>query len=71
MGSWLLRRWRHMLEKQEKARELVGACGIRISFLREQWAAQVKAQTLPRPRAYLVALMTGFLANIFHRAIQE
>ncbi|KAG6807165.1 hypothetical protein H0H92_008576 [Tricholoma furcatifolium] len=50
LGSWLQRRFLHAQRKKTAAEDILKSCGKSLEYLREQWKAQVKAQTKPLPR---------------------
>lgn len=49
LGHWLARRWAHTQERKTNAMTALAFSGVDIGTLREQWAAQVHAQTRPLP----------------------
>ncbi|KAJ3816384.1 hypothetical protein F5880DRAFT_1619395 [Lentinula raphanica] len=52
LGSWLRRKVFLCNEKLKEAEENIRVCGIAEEVLRQEWDAQVKAQTKPLPRQH-------------------
>lgn len=51
LGEWINRRYRHCIQKRAEAKKELAKAGKSTEMLREQWEAQVAAQTRPLPRA--------------------
>lgn len=49
-GHWLARKVLVCNEKLIEAQEVLRSCGFTEEVLRQEWEAQVKAQTKPLPR---------------------
>ncbi|KAJ3825201.1 hypothetical protein F5880DRAFT_1478695 [Lentinula raphanica] len=52
LGLWLHRKVLLCNEKLKEAEEILQACGIPEEVLRDEWEAQIKAQTKPLPRQH-------------------
>ncbi|KAG6807735.1 hypothetical protein H0H92_006576 [Tricholoma furcatifolium] len=50
LGIWLKRRFHHTKAKKQQAEDALKLCGKSVDYLREQWKAQIVAQTKPLPR---------------------
>ncbi|KAG6806635.1 hypothetical protein H0H92_010586, partial [Tricholoma furcatifolium] len=50
LGIWLRRRLLHTQRKKTAAEDILRSCGKPLEYLREQWKAQVEAQTKPLRR---------------------
>ncbi|KAG6807169.1 hypothetical protein H0H92_008557 [Tricholoma furcatifolium] len=50
LGQWLARRYAHAQAKRAAAELALQQCGQTETFLRDQWAKQVEAQTKPLPK---------------------
>ncbi|KAJ6558869.1 hypothetical protein DFH09DRAFT_1485992 [Mycena vulgaris] len=50
LGEWINRRYRHCVQKRAEAKKELAKAGKSTEMLREQWDAQVAAQTRPPPR---------------------
>lgn len=57
-GHWLARKVLVCNEKSIEADEVLRSCGFTKEVLRREWEAQVKAQTKPLPRKFLIACMS-------------
>jgi hypothetical protein len=51
LGEWIRRRHHHCCQKRVEAKKALVDAKQEISYLRDQWKLQVKAQTKPLPRA--------------------
>ncbi|KAG6822733.1 hypothetical protein H0H92_012755 [Tricholoma furcatifolium] len=50
LGIWLKRHFHHTKAKKQQAEDALKLCGKSVDYLREQWKAQIVAQTKPLPR---------------------
>lgn len=64
LAEWNKRRALHSAEKRAAAEIVIAECGVSLTVLQEQWEKQVKAQTKPLARTYL--LRSSFLSRRWH-----
>lgn len=56
LGTWLRRKVCACDVKLKEAEKVLAECGFQEDVLRCEWEAQVKAQTKPLPRKFLIRL---------------
>ncbi|KAF7371880.1 hypothetical protein MVEN_00045200 [Mycena venus] len=63
LGEWINRRYRHCIQKRAEEKKELAKAGKSTEMLREQWEAQVAAQTRPLPLQAVTLLRAAVKAR--------